>query len=257
MGVVYFVNTKLCNYIYGSSSQSAVDTTLADSECYGLAGSDVRMSCFVNKALVNVGGELAKVVPGRVSTEVDACLTYDTHSFVRKVLISSSLLVPSHLISFEILNYTENEDFTFSFVHGQDAYSILVLPDDDTSNLQCESQLLFLGHSKVPNSTDGQVNLDIENANAYPPCLVDMDIEKGNSETPKTNDEDVEKLKIEGPLTHLQKALQRQISLQIGEKVVQLLMNSLVSPKFHSRGLAKNLARVAPIKMPLHVGHLF
>ncbi|GMP26084.1 hypothetical protein CsSME_00002678 [Camellia sinensis var. sinensis] len=131
---------------------------------------------------------------------------------------------------------------------GQDAYSILVLPDEGTTNLQCESQLLFLGHSEVPNSTDSQmcldaelncqnyVNLDIENANAYPPCLVDMDIEKGNSETAKTNDEDVEKLKIEGPLTHLQKTLQRQISLQIGEKFVQLLMNdSLVSPKFPSR----------------------
>ncbi|KAL7255064.1 hypothetical protein ACSBR1_009263 [Camellia fascicularis] len=131
---------------------------------------------------------------------------------------------------------------------GQDVYSILVLPDEGTTNLQCESQLLFLGHSEVPNSTDSQmcldaelncqnyVNLDIENANAYPPCLVDMDIEKGNLETAKTNDEDVEKLKIEGPLTHLQKTLQRQISLQIGEKFVQLLMNdSLVFPKFPSR----------------------
>ncbi|KAI7986461.1 putative transaldolase [Camellia lanceoleosa] len=164
--------------ILGSSSQSAVDTALADSECYGLAGSNVRMSCFVNKALVNVGGELAKVVLGRVSIEVDACLAYDTHSIVRKGIEASrvlesegiqthltfvySLLVPSHLISSEILNYTENEDFTFSFVHGQDAYSILVLPDDGTSNLQCESQLLFLGYSKVPNSTDGQVCLDAE-----------------------------------------------------------------------------------------------
>ncbi|KAL7200232.1 hypothetical protein ACSBR1_032202 [Camellia fascicularis] len=43
------------------------------------------MSCFVSKALVNVGGELAKLVPGRVSTEVDARLAYDTHSIVRKV----------------------------------------------------------------------------------------------------------------------------------------------------------------------------
>ncbi|KAL7203758.1 hypothetical protein ACSBR2_016922 [Camellia fascicularis] len=43
---------------------SAVDTTLADSECYGLAGSDVRMSCFINKALVHVGSELAKLVLG-------------------------------------------------------------------------------------------------------------------------------------------------------------------------------------------------
>ncbi|THG09152.1 hypothetical protein TEA_025462 [Camellia sinensis var. sinensis] len=57
---------------------SVVDTTLADSECYGLASLDVRMSCFVSKALVNVGGELAKLVPGRVSTEVDARLAYDT-----------------------------------------------------------------------------------------------------------------------------------------------------------------------------------
>ncbi|THG05336.1 hypothetical protein TEA_003009 [Camellia sinensis var. sinensis] len=65
--------------------RSAVDTALADSECYGPAGPDVRMSCFVNKALVNVGGELAKLVPGRVSTEVDARLAYDTHGIVRKV----------------------------------------------------------------------------------------------------------------------------------------------------------------------------
>lgn len=65
--------------------RSAVDTALADSECYGLAGPDFRMSCFVNKALVNVGGELAKLVPGRVSTEVDARLAYDTHGIVRKV----------------------------------------------------------------------------------------------------------------------------------------------------------------------------
>ncbi|KAL7165135.1 hypothetical protein ACSBR2_040918 [Camellia fascicularis] len=65
--------------------RSAVDTALADSECYGLAGPDFLMSCFVNKALVNVGGELAKLVPGRVSTEVDARLAYDTHGIVRKV----------------------------------------------------------------------------------------------------------------------------------------------------------------------------
>ncbi|KAF6152427.1 hypothetical protein GIB67_038050 [Kingdonia uniflora] len=35
-------------------------------------------------ALVNVGGDLAKLVPGRVSTEVDARLAYDTHGMVRK-----------------------------------------------------------------------------------------------------------------------------------------------------------------------------
>ncbi|XP_028069472.1 uncharacterized protein LOC114271998 [Camellia sinensis] len=90
--------------------RSAVDTVLADSECYGLAGSDVRMSCFVNKALVNVGGELAKVVLGRVSTEVDACLAYDTHSIVRKhafVLSQTTLSccsVYSTSIEYELFN---------------------------------------------------------------------------------------------------------------------------------------------------------
>ncbi|XP_057773557.1 uncharacterized protein LOC130992823 isoform X2 [Salvia miltiorrhiza] len=65
--------------------RSAVDTALADSECYGLEKSDDRLSCFFNKALVNVGGDLAKLVPGRVSTEVDARLAYDTQAIVQKV----------------------------------------------------------------------------------------------------------------------------------------------------------------------------
>ncbi|GFQ05039.1 transaldolase [Phtheirospermum japonicum] len=65
--------------------RSAVDTALAGSECYSLEKADDRMSCFFDKALVNVGGDLAKLVPGRVSTEVDARLAYDTHAIVRKV----------------------------------------------------------------------------------------------------------------------------------------------------------------------------
>ena len=40
------------------------------------------------QALVNIGGDLTKLVPGRVSTEVDARLAYDTHGIIRKVLIS-------------------------------------------------------------------------------------------------------------------------------------------------------------------------
>lgn len=34
---------------------------------------------------MNVGGDLAKLVPGRVSTEVDARLAYDTQAIVQKV----------------------------------------------------------------------------------------------------------------------------------------------------------------------------
>ncbi|KAJ8485065.1 hypothetical protein OPV22_017550 [Ensete ventricosum] len=44
-----------------------------------------RLSCFYNKALVNMGADLARFVPGRVSTEVDARLAYDTQGIIRKV----------------------------------------------------------------------------------------------------------------------------------------------------------------------------
>ncbi|XP_077245097.1 aldolase superfamily protein [Tasmannia lanceolata] len=65
--------------------KSAIETALADGECYTQEDPSIRMSCFFNKALVNVGADLAKLVPGRVSTEVDARLAYDTHGIIRKV----------------------------------------------------------------------------------------------------------------------------------------------------------------------------
>lgn len=65
--------------------RNAVDMALADSECNKHENSELRLSCFCNKALVNVGADLAKLVPGRVSTEVDARLAYDTHGIIRKV----------------------------------------------------------------------------------------------------------------------------------------------------------------------------
>lgn len=37
------------------------------------------------QALVNVGADLAKLVPGRVSTEIDARLAYDTRGIIHKV----------------------------------------------------------------------------------------------------------------------------------------------------------------------------
>ncbi|KAM5572825.1 hypothetical protein ABKV19_012732 [Rosa sericea] len=65
--------------------RNAVDMALADSECNKHENSELRLSCFCSKALVNVGADLAKLVPGRVSTEVDARLAYDTHGIIRKV----------------------------------------------------------------------------------------------------------------------------------------------------------------------------
>ncbi|XP_074357519.1 uncharacterized protein LOC141697166 [Apium graveolens] len=86
--------------------RGAVDNALSDRECYDLKSSDARMSCFVNKALVNVGVDLAKLVPGRVSTEVDARLAYDTNSIVKKVhdllKLYSELEVPPERLLFKI-----------------------------------------------------------------------------------------------------------------------------------------------------------
>ncbi|KEH31659.1 transaldolase total2 protein [Medicago truncatula] len=65
--------------------RKAVEMALADSECYGLQDPNARLSCFATKALVNVGSDMTKLVPGRVSTEVDARLAYDTHGIIRKV----------------------------------------------------------------------------------------------------------------------------------------------------------------------------
>ncbi|XWS49778.1 hypothetical protein CRYUN_Cryun12cG0032000 [Craigia yunnanensis] len=65
--------------------RNAVDMALADSSGSRLDNHELRLSCFFNKALVNVGGDLAKLVPGRVSTEVDARLAYDTHGIIRRV----------------------------------------------------------------------------------------------------------------------------------------------------------------------------
>ncbi|XP_012486732.1 uncharacterized protein LOC105800268 [Gossypium raimondii] len=65
--------------------RNAVDMALADSTCSRLDNPELRLSCFFNKALVNVGGDLAKLVPGRVSTEVDARRAYDTHGIIRRV----------------------------------------------------------------------------------------------------------------------------------------------------------------------------
>lgn len=45
------------------------------------------------QALVNVGADLTKLVPGRVSTEVDARLAYDTHGILKRVLRFHTVLM--------------------------------------------------------------------------------------------------------------------------------------------------------------------
>ncbi|KAK8945430.1 hypothetical protein KSP40_PGU019904 [Platanthera guangdongensis] len=65
--------------------KSSIERALADAECFDRENPDEKLSCIYNKALVNVGGELTSLVPGRVSTEVDPRLANDTHAIVRRV----------------------------------------------------------------------------------------------------------------------------------------------------------------------------
>ncbi|KAA0039687.1 transaldolase [Cucumis melo var. makuwa] len=86
--------------------RNAVDMALADSECFGLDNPELKYSCIFNKALVNVGGDLARLVPGRVSTEVDARVAYDTHGIIRKVhdllKLYNEINVPPERLLFKI-----------------------------------------------------------------------------------------------------------------------------------------------------------
>lgn len=131
---------------------------------------------------------------------------------------------------------------------GQDVYSMSVLPDEPDANLPCESKLSILSLLEVSNSfksqkcLDAQLNcqdyikLPMEKTESYSPRSVDVDIEKGNIETPITDEEMDGRLKAEGPLTHMQRVMNREISLHIGGKLMQLLIDhSLMLLKFTSR----------------------
>ncbi|CAM0911240.1 unnamed protein product [Alopecurus aequalis] len=76
LGIVGLPDTKF---------KSAIDTALVDAECNTIEKPGDRMSCYLTKALGNVGAELSHQVPGRVSTEIDARLSYDTQGIIQRV----------------------------------------------------------------------------------------------------------------------------------------------------------------------------
>lgn len=60
-----------------------LDAAIAHSESLGLSG-DAQIEAIVDKLNVLFGVEILKIVPGLVSTEVDACLSFDTEGSIRK-----------------------------------------------------------------------------------------------------------------------------------------------------------------------------
>jgi len=60
-----------------------VDAALADAERAGV-GADKRAEAFMDRLAVNFGKEILKIVPGRVSTEVEARLSFDKDATIAK-----------------------------------------------------------------------------------------------------------------------------------------------------------------------------
>ena len=60
-----------------------VEAALADADRSGIAA-DRRAEAFMDRLAVNFGKEILKIVPGRVSTEVDARLSFDTGATIAK-----------------------------------------------------------------------------------------------------------------------------------------------------------------------------
>ncbi len=63
--------------------KSLVDSAVTDHKGSSLSG-DALVDSIIDRILVNFGLEILKIVPGRVSTEVDARLSFDTESTITK-----------------------------------------------------------------------------------------------------------------------------------------------------------------------------
>ena len=63
--------------------RSLVDEALAHAEKLGASEAE-KTALFMDKLAVNFGCEILKIIPGRVSTEVDATLSFDTEGSIKK-----------------------------------------------------------------------------------------------------------------------------------------------------------------------------
>ncbi|PKI66225.1 uncharacterized protein LOC116201187 isoform X1 [Punica granatum] len=131
---------------------------------------------------------------------------------------------------------------------GQDVYSISLLPEEDSVDTDCASQLAALGLLEVQEPCKDRMCLDaqldcedfvdyqVESLDAYSPCIVDIDIEKDNYGMLKSNNEKHGSMNNEGLLSNMNRVLRRQVSLKTGQKLMQLLMdNSTMLLKFSSK----------------------
>ncbi|KAL8127479.1 uncharacterized protein LOC141721404 isoform X1 [Apium graveolens] len=131
------------------------------------------------------------------------------------------------------------------FLSQQDQDCVALLPDQAPNMPLCETKVPFVKVLQVPRPLKHALSLDavlisqnkvnqyMDDVDVIYPFIADVDLEKGNSEKPKTKTEPTTNVKNDNPFT---KTIQRQMSVPMGEKIMQVLMDhSLVSPKFSSR----------------------
>lgn len=70
--------------IYAASQQSQYKPLLEDAVRYGKSKNQHQAAAMLDKVFVNFGIEILKIVPGRVSTEVDARLSFDVEGSIAK-----------------------------------------------------------------------------------------------------------------------------------------------------------------------------
>ncbi|KAB2058124.1 hypothetical protein ES319_A11G213300v1 [Gossypium barbadense] len=142
-------------------------------------------------------------------------------------------------ILIEETSFSAREKCSLNTSQGQDVYSISVLPEEGNMNPKCTPQLTFLSLLEVPFSSKNQMCLDeqlscqncidlkVDSEDAYSSCILDINIEKETPDLLKSNDETVGNSKSEGMVTHLQKVLQRQASLNVGRSFQKAADNNL------------------------------
>ncbi|KAE8704059.1 hypothetical protein F3Y22_tig00110461pilonHSYRG00024 [Hibiscus syriacus] len=130
-------------------------------------------------------------------------------------------------ILIEETSFPVREKCSLNTSHGQDVYSISLLPDEGNRSPNCTPQLSFFSLLEVPFSLKNQMCLDaplscqncidlkVDGEDGCSSCILDVNIEKETPGILKSSDETVGNLKSEGIVTHLQKVLQRQASLTV------------------------------------------
>ncbi|XVF61624.1 hypothetical protein PTKIN_Ptkin08bG0145600 [Pterospermum kingtungense] len=130
-------------------------------------------------------------------------------------------------ILIEDTSFPVREKSSLNTSHGEDIYKISMLPEEGKTSPKCTPQLTFLSLLEVPFSSKNQMCLDaqlsyqncydlkVDREDAYSSCILDINIEKETPGLLKSSDETVGNSKTEGVVTHLQKVLQRQASLNV------------------------------------------